>query len=107
VKYAVLAGDAGLIDPLIALVGNELLELLKREARNPKPIQDRAHNLLNSDELRKGSGDGVVTLVSAKLEGVTDFEVLPINHLEWGELDKPSGQRVLDEIVERITRRSF
>jgi pimeloyl-ACP methyl ester carboxylesterase len=107
VKYAVLAGDAGLIDPLIALVGNELLELLKREAKNPKPIQDRAHNLLNSDELRKGLGDGVVTLVSAKLEGVTDFEVLPINHLEWGELDKPSGQRVLDEIVERITRRSF
>jgi hypothetical protein len=63
--------------------------------------------LLNSEELRKGSGDGVVTLQSARLEGVDDFEILPINHLEWGKLDELSGQRVLDEVVERITTRSF
>jgi pimeloyl-ACP methyl ester carboxylesterase len=107
VKYCVLAGDAGLIGPVIAQVGNEILELLNREARGLKPIEDRARNLLNSDELQKGTGDGVVSLESAKLEGVTDFEVLPINHLEWGELHKPSGQRVLDEVAERITRRSF
>lgn len=103
VKYTVLAGDAGLIDPLTAQIGNELLKLFARRAQRTRPLQDRARDLINSDELRRGTGDGVVTLESARLEGINDFEILPINHLEWGELDKPSGQRVLDEVVERIT----
>jgi pimeloyl-ACP methyl ester carboxylesterase len=107
VKYSILAGDAGLVDPLVADLGNDLLELLAKRVDKTKSLQERAGKLLNSAELRKGSGDGVVTLQSAKLEGVDDFEVLPVNHLQWCELEDAAGQRIISEVVERITSRSF
>lgn len=101
VRYSIIAGDAGFVDPLVVEAGNELLSLLDN-AERIAAIKDRALKLLNSPEFQKGTGDGVVEIQSAKLEGVTDFQLEAINHLDWGELDKPSGQAVLNEIVRRI-----
>jgi hypothetical protein len=44
----------------------------------------------------------VVALSSAKLEGVEDFEILPIDHLDWMFLESRDGQRVLGEVAERL-----
>ena len=34
------------------------------------------------DELSEETGDGVVSLESARLEGVGDMEIIPVNHVE-------------------------
>ncbi len=102
VQYSIIAGDAGMIDSALSQLGSDLLARLTSRAPRAKSLQERADKLLNSAEFQKGSGDGVVTLESVKLEGVKDIQVLPVNHLDWSELNSPEGTKILQSVLERI-----
>ena len=102
VRYAILAGDAGFVDPSLLTLGGQLLEAWLKPASSAGPVERRMREVMQSPELQRGSGDGVVALTSAKLEGVEDFEILPIDHLDWMFLESRDGQRVLHEVAERL-----
>ena len=102
VQYSIIAGDAGMIDPGLSQLGSDLLARLASRAPRTKSLQERADKLLNSAEFQKGSGDGVVTLQSVKLDGVKDIQVLPVNHLDWSEINSPEGAKIFQAVVERI-----
>lgn len=102
VQYSIIAGDAGMIDPGLSQLGSDLLARLASRAPRTKSLQERVDKLLNSAEFQKGTGDGVVTLQSAKMDGVKDFEVLPVNHLDWSELGSLEGTKILQAVLERL-----
>lgn len=102
IQYSIIAGDAGMIDPGLSQLGSDLLARLASRAPRTRALQERADKLLNSAEFQKGSGDGVVTLQSVKLDGVKDIQVLPVNHLDWSEINSPEGAKILQAVVERI-----
>ena len=102
VRYAILAGDAGFVDPSLLSLGGQLLEAWLKPASPAGPVERRLREVMQSPELQRGTGDGVVALSSAKLEGVEDFEILPIDHLDWMFLESRDGQRVLGEVAERL-----
>lgn len=102
VRYTIIAGDTGMIGAGLSSLGNELLDRIAARTTQGKSLQERAQKLLNSPEFQKGSGDGVVTLQSAKLDGVKDTVVLPVNHLDWNNMDSDEGKSILQLVVERI-----
>lgn len=102
VRYAIIAGDKGMSDGGLTQLADELVKRFASRAVEIKPLQERATKLLNSAEFSKGSGDGVVTLQSAALPGVSDFKVLPINHLDWADFQQSEGQAVLEEVAKRV-----
>lgn len=102
VRYSIVAGDAGLIGTGLSSIANEVLAQIASRTSQAKSLQDRASKLLNSPEFRKGTGDGVVTLQSARLEGVKDIVVLPVNHLHWVDFDSSEGRSILDFVIQRI-----
>jgi pimeloyl-ACP methyl ester carboxylesterase len=55
-------------------------------------------------EVRSGSGDGVVSVESGKLEGVNDVVLLPFHHNEplW-DPDEPAVEQLQREILSRLT----
>jgi pimeloyl-ACP methyl ester carboxylesterase len=103
VGYTILAGSAGLIDNGLAALGGQLLARLGNGTAN-RSVPRRLQALLDSPDFRAGTGDGVVSIESARLSGVTDFQVLPVNHLDWCKLDQPQGQKVLEAVVRSIQR---
>jgi hypothetical protein len=73
--------------------------------RNQTEIQDsmdRIGQLARLDEWSRGRGDGVVSVKSAKLEGVTDFVTLPFSHNAFGKPVTPTAQMVIDEVIKRL-----
>ena len=102
VRYTILAGDDG---PLRRRATNLLSEVWRSIASavdEPESVNKRITDLIGCDELKKGKGDGVVTIESARLESVADFEVLGMHHLTWGQLDTPAGKELLSAIVRRL-----
>ncbi len=103
VRYTILAGTQA---PL-AKGPSRLFQSLWNVALEHVPELDIADRkvtqLLNCDELRKGSGDGVVSVKSARLDGVEDLELLECNHLDWNRCKTSGGSQILGEIVERLT----
>ncbi len=51
-----------------------------------------------------GEGDGVVTLESAKLDGVGDFVVLPSDHITLCQGDATTGPAAWSVVKDRLTR---
>ncbi len=102
VNYSIVAGNDGPLRPTITgLLGN-LLDRVANSVDTPGEIDRRVRDVLDCDELQNGRGDGVVSLESARLEGVTDFEVLPIHHLVWNEPESEAGQKMMAAISSRI-----
>lgn len=84
VRYCVLAGDAGFL-PVEARRRVELqLGMFGKAGGLLGGLSRLASNELGPqlDELTDGSGDGVVTVASTRLEGVTDHVVIHANHVE-------------------------
>jgi predicted alpha/beta hydrolase family esterase len=109
VQYTIIAGTQGPIPPLMRLAGSVLIN----EGRTRPRLQElpeidetlrRANELIASDELALGLGDGAVSLGSAQLPGVAEFFKLPIHHAEWSEVDKPQVQAMLQLIASILCR---
>ncbi|MFN3191925.1 MAG: esterase/lipase family protein [Aureliella sp.] len=102
VRYTILAGNDGpLRAPLMNLVGN-IWASVAQSIDEPAEVNRRVTDILRCSELQKGKGDGVVSLQSARLDGVEDFETFAMHHLVWNELDSKAGQQLLNEITDRL-----
>ncbi|HBE68022.1 MAG TPA: hypothetical protein DDW52_07715 [Planctomycetaceae bacterium] len=102
VAYTILAGDQGPLKPTVHRVLGEVWKLISDNVEEPVRLNRRVSSLLECDDLQRGKGDGVVSLKSARLAGVADFEVLPMHHLTWSQLNSKAGQRMVEEITSRL-----
>lgn len=102
VRYTVLAGSDGPLRPVVHTLLGEVWSLIEENTDEPVRLNNRVTSLLECDDLKNGSGDGVVSLTSARLEGVRDFQTLKIHHLTWGQLETKAGQLMLTEITSRL-----
>lgn len=102
VRYAILAGDRGPIRPVAGMLMQVGLKKLEENAELG-PLAKRLADVTRMPELRFGRGDGVVKLQATKLKGVDDWELLPISHLDWGQVETDAGRTLVDAITRRLT----
>lgn len=111
VRYAILAGNKPLLPDQVLLMAEGLVH---QGAQN---AQGAALDLMKwlgsvAREARAvsgGRGDGVVPLASTELSGVTDREVLSVNHMEFLSTPRPEAGPdakvpALAEVVRRLPR---
>ena len=79
VRYAILAGDAGPIDPSIMTAARMLSRLDAAQRRGQDPGRALIE-MVDREEWIRGRGDGVVSVRSTRLPDVDDHAVLPIDH---------------------------
>ncbi len=59
--------------------------------------------LADLDEVLEGKGDGAVAVKRGRLEGVSDIEILPFDHLDFsGPCDSPGAERIRNAVLERL-----
>jgi hypothetical protein len=59
--------------------------------------------LADLDEVKRGKGDGAVSVGRGRLEGVDDVVVLPFRHSFLGKAPESEGERGLcDEVLKRL-----
>jgi pimeloyl-ACP methyl ester carboxylesterase len=80
VKYAILAGDVGLLRANHRPAIEARLKLLERALRNGRTSEAALTRVL--DVMTDGLGDGCVPIDSTRLDGVTDHATLHADHLE-------------------------
>lgn len=102
VRYSILAGSQGPVNEGTLSLVSAVWDRIAAAVDEPKEINQRLRAILNCDELKSGKGDGVVALQSARLEGVTDFQILPMHHLVWSELNSEGGKQMLEAIASRL-----
>ncbi len=102
VRYSIIAGTEGPLRPVVHTLLGEVWNLISENTDQPVRLNRRVTSLLECDDLKRGSGDGVVSLKSARLQGVADFETLAINHLTWGQLDSREGKLMISKIASRL-----
>ncbi len=110
VRYCIVAGTAGPISPLVRLASSVAIRETKDRTRintlpNASDLLARADELLLSDEFAQGMGDGAVSVASSRLEGVSEFQLVPIQHGEWAQVDKPSVQALVQSVGGLLVRK--
>ncbi|MDP1563040.1 MAG: hypothetical protein Q8M16_16805 [Pirellulaceae bacterium] len=103
VRYSILAGDRGPIRPVAGMLMQVGLKQLEENVEFG-PLAKRLADVTRMPELRQGRGDGVVKLQATKLDGVDDWELLPISHLDWGQVKTDPGRMLVDAITKRLVR---
>jgi hypothetical protein len=101
VRYTIIAGDRGPIRPVAGM----LIQVgLKQFEENVEfgPLVDRLAKVTRMGELQQGRGDGVVKVEATKLAGVHDWELIPISHLDWGQVESVAGQALADAMARRL-----
>jgi hypothetical protein len=87
---------------------SELLlgELAENDGANqPNPLA-RLKSLIETDEWMSGRGDGVVSVESARLDGVEDVITLPFAHNDFGARKlEPKRRDAVDRATELILQR--
>ena len=102
VRYSILAGNAGPLKPgMTSLLGN-VWDRIATAVDKPQELDVRVRDVIDCGELQNGRGDGVVTIESARLDGVADFQVLEMHHLAFAQLDSEPGQELIRQIASRI-----
>ena len=109
VRYTIIAGTRGPISPLLRLAGSIAVSqgLNESQTRGLEKIERglrRVEELISSDELTLGRGDGAVSLSSARLPGVTEFMKASIHHAEWADVEKPQVQELIRKVASLLTR---
>lgn len=110
VRYGIIAGTRGPISPVVRLASSVVLtkgrqQIEGRERAIVKESVERIEELLDSNELVKGLGDGAVSLESARLMGVSEFIKLPIHHAEWSETELPQVQELIRQVAGMLSRK--
>lgn len=103
VRYSILAGDRGPIRPVAGMLMQVGLKQLEENVELG-PMAKRLADVTRMPELRLGRGDGVVKVQATKLDGVADWELLPISHLDWGQVETDAGRTLVDAITKRLVR---
>ncbi|MCY2985057.1 MAG: alpha/beta hydrolase [Planctomycetota bacterium] len=109
VRYSIIAGTRGPISPLLRIAGSIAISqgLSESQTRGLEKIEiglRRVEELISSDELTLGRGDGAVSLGSARLPGVTEFMKAPIHHAEWADVEKPQVQELIRKVASLLSR---
>ena len=108
VRYTILAGTRGPISPLVGLASSMAINETRARTRvrdnaEVYKVLDRVKELMTSDELTLGLGDGAVALESARLTGVSEFTTVPIQHAEWASVDLPQTQVLIKKVAASMT----
>ncbi len=102
VRYTILAGDAGPLKPgMTSLLGN-VWDRVASAVDGPPGVDARVRDVLNCTELQRGKGDGVVSVESARLADVEDFQLFEMHHLTWADFDSEVGKSLVDAVVARL-----
>lgn len=104
VEYTILYGDRGPIRPVAGLLIQVGLNQLEQNV-DLGPLAQRLAAVTRMTELHYGKGDGVVRIPATKLEGVADWERLPISHLDWGRIETEAGRTINAAIAKRLSNR--
>ncbi len=102
VQYSILAGNDGPLRRGTSLIFSGVWDLISTNVDEPENLDRRIREVLSADELIRGLGDGVVAVRSAQLEAVDDFDVLPLSHLTWSQLDTAAAEEMLDAITDLL-----
>ncbi len=102
VRYTVLAGSEGPVRGPGMAVLSVAWNRLKDEVQELKAFESRVDRILQCEELRRGKGDGIVSIRSAKLQDVDDFVIVPCHHLSWGKSDSKDGAAIETILVDRL-----
>ena len=105
VDYSILLGKTGVLSKRESKLLDQLVHQLSRS--NQAEVIQAGRDLLRlkellSPEIVSGQGDGVVSLASAKLDGVEDSEVLDFQHSDLLKENAKGQRRVIREILERL-----
>ena len=105
VRYHIIAGTGGPITPLIRLASSIAIRETQDRTRintlpNANDLLKRADELLLSDEFAQGMGDGAVSVASTRLNGVSEFRTVPIQHGEWAQVDRAPVQQLIQCVTE-------
>lgn len=81
-RYSVFLGTGGCMnDSQLAWIRESLCDCLAK-VPGADESAERLHTILNDiDELVEGKGDGIVAVKRGRLEGVSDTQVMPFDHL--------------------------
>ncbi len=109
VDYHIIAGTAGPIGPMVRLATTVAIEESFANTRvctmpDVSDVLQRVHQLVASDEFARGLGDGAVSVASARLEGVTHLALIPIQHTEWSDTDKPLIRSLVRTVADKVSR---
>jgi hypothetical protein len=102
IEYTIFAGSGGPLPVGIAGLLGDVWERISSATDEPEDLDRRIREVLSCSELQRGRGDGVVSIDSARLEGVADFQVLPIHHLVWEQLKSSDAQDLLDRVAAKL-----
>ncbi len=109
VNYHIIAGTAGPIGPMIRLATTVAIEESFANTRvgtmpDVSDVLQRVHQLVASDEFARGLGDGAVSVASARLEGVSHLTLIPMQHTEWSDTDKPLIKSLVRTVADKVSR---
>jgi hypothetical protein len=106
VRYTTIAGTGAPIDRDLVELPLQISSLLFGGDPEHEKAMAPLRRLLANEEWMRGYGDGVVSVRSARLEGVADFHSLPFTHNDFGDapLDPP-GRRTVDAVAELVSQR--
>lgn len=102
IRYTILAGSEGPLGSGMAMLAGTVWQQLAAAIDEPKEVNRRIQDVLQCPELQRNRGDGVVSLDSARLDGVDDVQVIAMHHLVWNEPDSQVGKQLVDAIVQRL-----
>ncbi len=102
VRYSIIAGSGGPVASGLVDVSLLLGDLFLSDQPEAKAALDSAREIAKLDEWTEGRGDGVVSIESAKLAGVSDFIVLPFAHNDFGLEPSPAASQVIDAVTKRL-----
>lgn len=104
VSYSIILGNEAIVDPILISLTQQLLVERQKNAIVFAALEQIESFEGQMDELLKGRGDGVVSLRSGQLDGVSDLIVLPIRHNDVGRKERPAFQTIQREVSKRIPK---
>jgi pimeloyl-ACP methyl ester carboxylesterase len=102
IRYSVIAGTGGPIQGELIEMSLLVGGLLFGDDPEAKASLQNIAQLAKLDEWTRGRGDGVVSLQSARLNGVNDFISLPFAHNDFGSNTSGATALVIAEILQRL-----
>jgi len=102
ISYSIIAGTGGPVPGELIEMSLVLGRLIFGEEPEAKTSLNRVSQLARLDEWTRGRGDGVVSVKSAKLAGVTDIVELPFGHNDFGTETTEVTKQVITEVLNRL-----